>query len=125
VSSTTQETTTDPRPVDIATMRETITRVLPQRAPSEDPETLTAQLRGHIELIIPELEQAARKLPRCYPPRENALVAAWVARKALNADPAPGLRDLAYTLRGLCNRREGLAALEGDRAEGRPRHVIP
>jgi hypothetical protein len=105
-----QETTADPGLVDIAAMRQTIGRVLPQGAPSDDLEALAVQLRGHIELITREIEQAARRLPRYYPPRENALVAAWVVRKSLHADPAPGLRDLAYTLRALCNRHESLAA---------------
>lgn len=107
-----RETTPDSRPVDIATMRDAISRALPESAPSEDVKTLTAQLRGHINLLIPEVEQHALKLPKHYPPRDNALAAVWVARSDLDAAPArkpeAHLRELAYTLKSLCARHEGL-----------------
>ncbi|MGW0633198.1 DUF6415 family natural product biosynthesis protein, partial [Streptomyces sp. NPDC002758] len=60
------QTENSTQPVDIATMRQTIGRLLP---PDVEPvgisevETLTSLLRGHMQLIIPEIEQAARGLP--------------------------------------------------------------
>jgi hypothetical protein len=105
-------------PVDLATMRDTIHCVLgPGTQPSdgEDLETLTRTLLGHIQLMIPVVEQAARKLPQYYPPRDGALVAVWVARRksAATADPGPDgaaahAVELAYALDSLCDRYEDL-----------------
>ncbi|MGX1131387.1 hypothetical protein RKD49_003577 [Streptomyces glaucescens] len=105
-------------PVDIATMRETIRRVIgpgAQPPTGEDLDTLTTALRGHMELLIPEVEQAARKLPRYYPPRDGALACVWSARHELSAAVDPGTdgvaahsRDLAHALGSLCNRYEEL-----------------
>ncbi|MGW0190134.1 DUF6415 family natural product biosynthesis protein [Streptomyces sp. NPDC003362] len=105
--------------VDIAVMRGTIRRVIgpgtQQPTTGEQLAELTSALRGHMELIIPEVEQAARKLPRYYPPRDGALACVWAARRELSAaaDPGPDAgaahaRELAHTLTALCNRYEDL-----------------
>ncbi|OKJ84219.1 hypothetical protein AMK31_17700 [Streptomyces sp. TSRI0107] len=104
--------------MDIATMRETTGRVIgpgAQPPTGEDLDTLTTALRGHMELLIPEVEQAARKLPRYYPPRDGALACVWSARHKLSAAAVPGpdagaadARELAHTLTALCDRYEDL-----------------
>ncbi|MFI9340048.1 DUF6415 family natural product biosynthesis protein [Streptomyces sp. NPDC052773] len=78
-------------------------------------ELLTSALRGHIELIIPVVERAARKLPQYYSLRDGGLVAVWSARKKLSAtvDPGPDgaaahAVELAYALDFLCDRYESL-----------------
>ncbi|MGY1579834.1 DUF6415 family natural product biosynthesis protein [Streptomyces sp. MN13] len=104
--------------VDITAMREAIRRVIgpgTQPPAGEDLATLISALRGHMELIIPVVEQAARKLPRYYPPRDGALACVWAARRELSAavDPGPDAgaahaRELAHALTALCNRYEDL-----------------
>jgi len=105
-------------PVDLATMRDTVSRVIgPGARPpaGEELDALTSMLRGQIELIMPVVEQAARKLPQYYPLRNGGLVAVWLARKKLSAtvDPGPGgaveqAVELAYALDELCDRCESL-----------------
>ena len=93
----TMDTETDTRPVDIATMRETVDRLLvPDAELPEDREldSLTGLLRGHIELVIPELQSVAVKLPKDDILRYCALACAGEARGRL-APPAgsvPGRR---------------------------------
>jgi hypothetical protein len=105
-------------PVDLATMRGTIHRLIgpgAQPPTGEDLDLLTGALRGHIQVIIPVVEQAARKLPQYYPLRDGGLVAVWSARKKLSAtvDPGPDgaaahAVELAYALDFLCDRYESL-----------------
>ncbi|QIJ62531.1 DUF6415 family natural product biosynthesis protein [Streptomyces sp. JB150] len=105
-------------PADLATMRDTVRRMIgpgAQPPTGEDLDLLTSALRGHIELIIPMVDQAARKLPQYYPLRDGGLVAVWSARKKLSAtvDPGPGglaahAVELAYALDFLCDRYESL-----------------
>ncbi|MGA5824426.1 DUF6415 family natural product biosynthesis protein, partial [Kitasatospora sp. NPDC094028] len=58
-------------PVDTITMRETVVRALGSEgetdAPPPTPENLDiliGQLRGHLELLIPEVEQMLARLPK-------------------------------------------------------------
>ena len=105
-------------PADIATMRATIHRVLgtgTQLPTGADVDTLTRALRGHIQLLIPVVEQAARKLPRYYPLRDGGLVAVWAERRNLSATADPGPSgaaahavELAHALDSLCDRYEAL-----------------
>ncbi|MBX9392829.1 hypothetical protein K4749_04310 [Streptomyces sp. TRM72054] len=102
-------------PIDIGTMRSTAHRLLGDDAEPPSPqelETLTLQLRGHIDLLIPEVETAALRLPRYYPPRDSALTSVWVARRLLRSGPPPGAkehRELAYCLTSLCDRYQELS----------------
>jgi hypothetical protein len=105
-------------PVDLATMRATVSRMIgpgAQPPTGDELDTLTSMLRGHIELIIPVVDQAARKLPQYYPLRNGGLVAVWLARKKLSAttaqepvEAAAQAVELAYALDELCNRYESL-----------------
>jgi hypothetical protein len=107
--------TTTPRaePLDIDGMRETMARLLGSQAETpagEELATLTALLRGHMELLIPEVEQAAAKLPHDDVPRYCALACIGEARLKLRARPVPDeygalahARRLARVLGALCS----------------------
>ncbi|MEU0373102.1 DUF6415 family natural product biosynthesis protein [Streptomyces sp. NPDC006283] len=77
----------DPRPVDLETMRDTARRLLNLgEAPPlrEDLDKLTAKLRGHVQLLVPEIRALLRTKPandhcsfdrrasRRAPPRPNS-----------------------------------------------------
>ncbi|MBD0838767.1 DUF6415 family natural product biosynthesis protein [Streptomyces sp. TRM68416] len=116
----------DQAPPDIATMRDVIDRLLDPDVAFEllvlepdEMETLFLQLRGHIELLVPEVEQAARKLPRHCIPRYCVLACLGEAREKLRAGPAarfgglPGhARRLARVLNALCDHYEQLNGRE-------------
>ncbi|MFD5227407.1 DUF6415 family natural product biosynthesis protein [Streptomyces qaidamensis] len=106
-------------PPDVATMRETAYRILgPDNASDavppagEELETLTAALRGQLELLAPEVEEAAGRLPEGSPTRANALACVGEARGKLRA-PELGFvmltggvmytRRLARVLAALCD----------------------
>ena len=111
-------------PVDIATMRETATQTLgPEDAtdvPLPPPETLDiliGRLRGHLELLIPEVEKNLARLPQESSRRYCASACAGEARGKLTARPAPRpdgqmeyARRLARVLRALLDHFEGNAA---------------
>jgi hypothetical protein len=91
-------------PPDLTTVRETVNilldpdaiqNVLPPSA--TEIETLTATLRGHLEVLAHEVEQAARKLKEGSIPRSSALRCVWEARSRLEASPAPGTAGLPVT----------------------------
>lgn len=108
-------------PPDLATMRETASRLLgeddgPDALPpsADEVNTLTLTLRGHLELLAPEVERIAGK-PRDIP-RYCALACVGEARCKLRATPAPGAsgavahaRRLARVLNALCDHHERLA----------------
>ncbi|MFF9215645.1 DUF6415 family natural product biosynthesis protein [Streptomyces viridosporus] len=110
-------------PVDIVTMRDTVNRLLdpdavPEALPPADDEleTLTATMRGHIEVLAPEVEAAARSLKAGSTRRYTTLGCVWEARSRLEAQPspryggAPGYaRRLARALNALCDHYEALA----------------
>jgi len=110
-------------PPDIETMRDVIDRLLdPDAVPQALPpvpgelETLTLQLRGHLALMLPEVEQAAKRLPAESIPRYCALVSVGEARERLRSEPtrryggpAGHTRRLARTLNALCDHWEALA----------------
>ncbi|MFF7310572.1 DUF6415 family natural product biosynthesis protein [Streptomyces sp. NPDC008137] len=113
-------------PPDLATMRETAHRMLgPDSAPDvlppsgEELETLTATLRGQIELLAPEVEQAATLLSESSPTRAAALACAEEAGGKLRAHelsfvPLAGsamyARRLARVLAALCDHYEIVSA---------------
>ncbi|MFC7815997.1 DUF6415 family natural product biosynthesis protein [Streptomyces sp. NPDC057367] len=109
-------------PVDLETMRETVSAllnadggpVLPE-PPDTHVTVLTELLRGHLEVMVREVETAAGKLPDTIP-RYCALACVGEARGKLRAAPAarPGgavayARRLARVLAALCDHRELMA----------------
>ncbi|HET9380406.1 MAG TPA: DUF6415 family natural product biosynthesis protein [Streptomyces sp.] len=109
-------------PPDIATMRTAVRRLLAGDAElptREELGTLTLQLRGHIMLMIPEVEAVAHRLPTDDVPRACALACVGEARMRLNLEPGPTLpaavahaQRLARAVGALCDHHEGL---EGQR----------
>ena len=114
--------TTKVLPADIAAMRETAQILLapdaepgPLAPAAEELDTLTTMLREHLELLVPEVEQAAGRLDRESIPRYCALACVGEARGKLTATPAPGhsgavayARKLARVLNALCDHHENL-----------------
>lgn len=108
-------------PPDIATMRATVRRLLgPDDGPEALPpspgeaETLTLTVRGHLELLILEVERAVGPRPRNVP-HYCALACVGEARRKLGITPRPGLesgvahaRRLARCLSALCDHHERL-----------------
>jgi hypothetical protein len=109
-------------PPDIATMRAVVDRLLdPDAAPDvlppapDEVDTLTVQLRGHLELLLPEVEETASRLPRSNIPRYCALACVGEARERLRTGPssrfggpAGHARRLARTLNALLDHWEAL-----------------
>lgn len=109
-------------PPDLVTMRETVNRLLdPDAGPDTLPpagdelETLTAAVRGHIEVLAPEVEAAARMLTPGSTRRYTTLGCVWEARSRMEAQPSPRFggapgyaRRLARTLNALCDHYETL-----------------
>lgn len=106
-------------------MRETVDRLLdPDAVPGTLPpseaelDTLTATVRGHLELLAPEVEAAAEKMVSVIA-RHGVLACVWEARSRLAAEPSRrfggplgNARRLARVLNALCDHYEQLAALE-------------
>ncbi|MFF4306998.1 DUF6415 family natural product biosynthesis protein [Streptomyces sp. NPDC001601] len=109
-------------PVDIETMRETVNRLLdPDAVPGVLPYsgaqllTLTETVRGHVELLAPEVEEMARKLDATSVARFTALQSVWEARSRLEAVPSSRFggelgyaRRLTRALNALCDHWENL-----------------
>ncbi|AYD81633.1 hypothetical protein SEA_KROMP_32 [Streptomyces phage Kromp] len=109
-------------PPDLAIMRETANLLLgPDAAPDvlppadEEAAAHTGALRGHLELLIPELERQVARLPRESIPRYCALACIGEARGKLRAKPSRRYggdvgyaRRLARVLRALCDHYETL-----------------
>ncbi|MFE9127121.1 DUF6415 family natural product biosynthesis protein [Streptomyces sp. NPDC007148] len=103
-------------------MRQTIGRLLP---PGEQPtptrqevEALTGLLRGHVELMIPEVEAAAMRQPQDDVPRYCALACAGTARQRLRSQPSPSpggdtahARRLARALTALVDHYQALTGV--------------
>jgi hypothetical protein len=114
------------RPLDIETMRASAHRLLTddaERPSLEDIETLTITLRGHLELLAPEVESAALKLPTDSVPRYCALACVGDAHGKLRAAAGPGVSGavayalrLARTLSALCDHYESLGSGTGSRS---------
>jgi hypothetical protein len=129
----TLDTADDTEPLNLETMRKTIGRLLPpgvEPLDSGEVETLTALLRGHMELLIPEVHAIAVRLPKDDIPRHVALACVNEARGRLGRVVAgPGRHDalvyarrLARSLNALCDHYENLrpaqARESGPSAEG-------
>ncbi|MFD6294322.1 DUF6415 family natural product biosynthesis protein [Streptomyces sp. NPDC060235] len=100
-------------------MRETAARLLRDDAelPTfEEMETLTLQLRGHMMLLIPEVETTAEQQPRDDIPRYCALACIGEARAKLGLTAGFGLpagiahaKRLSRSLNALCDHYENLS----------------
>ena len=110
-------------PPDITTMRQAVDRLLdPDAVPgalppaAEELDTLTLQLRGHLNLLMPEVEAVAQQLLKDDIPRYCALACLGEARGKLRAQPSPTAhgpvayaRRLARVLNALCDHYETLS----------------
>lgn len=108
--------------VDIATMRETAALLLgPDDGPEALPpapkelDTLTATLRGHLELLIPEVAGKAGRLPKNSVSRYCALACLGEANRKLRVGDGctPPVRvavarRLARSVKALCDHYEKL-----------------
>ncbi|MEU6653338.1 DUF6415 family natural product biosynthesis protein [Streptomyces sp. NPDC046900] len=116
------DTRAETPPVDIETMRQSVGRLLGPDATSPESDglaELTGLLRGHMQLIIPEVEQVAGKLPMDDVPRYCALACIGEARAKLRATAGDGpdravayARRLARSLAALCDHYEALTGVE-------------
>ncbi|MEU9732864.1 DUF6415 family natural product biosynthesis protein [Streptomyces sp. NPDC048002] len=107
--------------VDVSAARKTVSAVLPPDTTPADPATLaeiTATLRGHMQRLIPAVEQAARQQPPDDVPRLVALVCVREARGKLGArpgllpgDPAAYARRLGRSLLALCDHYDALTGV--------------
>ncbi|MHA5050027.1 DUF6415 family natural product biosynthesis protein [Streptomyces sp. SD15] len=117
----TVETESGTAPVDVAMMRESIGRLLPPEGEAlagAELVTLTSLLRGHMELLIPEIDTATAVLPKNDIPRYCALACVGEARGRLRAQPSPvpggaiaHARRLARSLNALCDHYEALTGV--------------
>lgn len=74
---------------------------------------LLSQMRGHMQLLVPDIEQAAARLPHDDVPRFCALACVGEARGKLSPYARPSLdldyaRKMARTLQALCDHHENL-----------------
>ncbi|MFF0737728.1 DUF6415 family natural product biosynthesis protein [Streptomyces chartreusis] len=116
--NSTATTTTIPAAVDIATMRHCISRLLGPDVPPPAGEELAVReglVRGHMQLIIPEVERAALARGEDDVPRYCALACVGEARSKLSAPAGSGpdralahARRLARCLAALCDHYEAL-----------------
>lgn len=108
----------DGRPADVALMRDAARRLLAEDAEPPSPEaldTLTLQLRGHIMLLIPDVESAALRLPDDDVPRACAMACIGESRMRLNLEPGRSLpagiahaQRLARSVNALCDHLENI-----------------
>ncbi|MER6233375.1 DUF6415 family natural product biosynthesis protein [Streptomyces sp. NPDC001616] len=106
------------QPVDIDTMRHSISQLLGPDAQPLAGDTLTTLqqlLRGHMQLLIPEVEQAALQRDAEDVPRYCALACVGEARTKLHIPSRPDeygalaqARQLARRLAALCDHYEAL-----------------
>lgn len=104
-------------PLDVWLMRQSALRLIGETAvvPGDaELEVLTLRMRGHLQLLIPEVEKAARARPTDDIPRYCALACVGEAGLRLNArvqaaqDALPRARRLARSLNALCDHYESL-----------------
>jgi hypothetical protein len=115
------ETTPGTEPADIETMRHSISHLLgpdPQPLAGDTLTTLHHLLRGHMQLLIPEVEHAALKRDENDVPRYCALACIGEARGKLRLPARPGehhalphARRLARSLAALCDHYEALTGV--------------
>ncbi|WP_327229700.1 DUF6415 family natural product biosynthesis protein [Streptomyces murinus] len=101
-------------PVDIARMRQTVSLLLgPEDQPNalppapKDLDTLTLALRGHLELLIPEVGKEAERLPKDSVARYCASACIGEACGKLQTRPAPRADGEVEYARSLATRPAG------------------
>ncbi|GHJ35607.1 DUF6415 family natural product biosynthesis protein [Streptomyces sp. TS71-3] len=104
---------------EIESMRAAAAELLDEGAPLprfDDLGEMTARLRGHLQVLIRPVENAARALPEHDGGRIRTLLSVESARVRLAASPGAGLvsatrhaRNLAHELTWLCDHYETLA----------------
>ncbi|MEU1403725.1 DUF6415 family natural product biosynthesis protein [Streptomyces sp. NPDC005728] len=118
--SATAKSAGDATLVDLAVMRETAILVLgPEGRPHALPPTpmelgaVTAELRDHLERLIPEVELKAARMPQDCVARFCASACIGEAQRKLSVGPSPRYggdighaRRLARVLRALCDHYE-------------------
>ncbi|MFI6661529.1 DUF6415 family natural product biosynthesis protein [Streptomyces sp. NPDC050523] len=123
MQATAPEPALEEAPVDLETMRASVRLLLdPDAAPEALPPTgaqldaLTATLRGHIQLLAPEVQQAARQLTAGSIARHSVLGCVWEANSRLEAEPCRRYggrvgyaRRLARALNALVDHHEQLS----------------
>ncbi|MEU0787773.1 DUF6415 family natural product biosynthesis protein [Streptomyces sp. NPDC006173] len=107
--------------VDVLVMRQTIARVLPpaeELPPGLDIDSVIGAIRGHMELIVPEIESKALALDKNDIPRFCALACVGEAHGKLRARAGHGAhaalvfaRKLARSLAALCDHYETLTGI--------------
>lgn len=107
--------------VDVLVMRQTIALVLPaedELPPGLDIDSFTTTLRGHMQLIVPEVESKALALDKEDIPRYCALACVGEANGKLRARAGQGAyaalvfaRKLARSLAALCDHYETLTGM--------------
>lgn len=97
-------------PPDIVTMRASTHRALVEGPSSGELDALTLALRGHIQLLIPEVQKVARLQPRDSVPRLVALLCCDEALRKLRIGDGANLpvrvavaQKLARCVNALCN----------------------
>lgn len=102
-------------PPDIATMRASASRALTEAIPETELDTLTLTLRGHMEVLIPEVEALARRQPKDSIPRYCAFACVGEAYRKLrlgNGQTTPArvavAHKLARSVNALCDHYENL-----------------
>ncbi|KUL40864.1 DUF6415 family natural product biosynthesis protein [Streptomyces regalis] len=115
MNATRDETGSNTDPVDIETMRATVRRTLTEAPPTGQLDTLALTLRGHIELLVPEVEAAAGRQPRDSVPRYCALACVSEARRKLRIGDGSTLparvavaQKLARSANALCDHYQNL-----------------
>lgn len=112
------EQAAEQHPLDVPLMRESALRLIDRTGPLPGPaevEILVLRIRGHMQLLIPEVEEAAHARPRDDIPRYCALVCVGEAGLRLAARPTtpqdalPLARRLARSLNALCDHYETLS----------------
>lgn len=109
----------DPRPPDVAQMRRSALRLMGPESPAPTPQELDALntlLRGHLQLLIPEVAGMAIPLPKDDIPRACAMACVGEARMRLRlgwpqdseAVRLSVARKLARSLNSLCDHWENL-----------------
>ncbi|GAA4016068.1 DUF6415 family natural product biosynthesis protein [Streptomyces plumbiresistens] len=103
----------EPDALDLETMRESARRLLGDDAElptTEELETLTLLLRGHMMLLIPAVEDATRGLSEDSIPRACALACVGEARMRLGLEPGQTLpagiahaQRLSRSVNALCD----------------------
>ena len=103
-------------PPDVATMRVSARHALTEDPQPDELDTLRLTLRGHIEVLLPEVEALARREPKDSIPRHCALACVGEGRAKLRmGDGAPYIHvrvavveKLARVTNALCDHYENL-----------------